>query len=142
MGVHLTDLLISMLGPIREIRAISARRVLDLPSGDVVSTQFTFGDGTMGTINVVSATPFYGRLTVFGTKAWVDIHEMSHPESPGDAHMFIGTADGKRQRRICKPRDKVKLNFEAWADAVAGKKPYRSPEIGRASGRDRVWTYV
>lgn len=125
MGVHLTDLLISMFGPIQQIRAISARRVLDLPSGDVVSTQFTFADGTMGTINVISATPFYGRLTVFGTKAWVDIHEMAHPENPGDTHMFIGTADGKRQRRVYKPRDTVKMNFEAWADAAAGKKPYR-----------------
>ena len=125
MGVHLTDLLISMLGPIQTIRAISARRVLDLPSGDVVSTQFTFKDGTMGTINVISATPFYGRLTVFGTKAWVDIHEMAHPENPGDTHMFVGTADGKRRRRVYKPRDTVKLNFEAWADAVAGKKTYR-----------------
>jgi len=125
MGVHLTDLLISMLGPIQQIRAISDRRVLDLPSGDVASTQFTFKDGTMGTINVVSATPFYGRLTVFGDKAWVDIHEMAHPENPGDTHMYIGTADGKRQKRIYKPRDTVKMNFEAWADAVAGKKQYR-----------------
>lgn len=125
MGVHLTDLLIGMLGPIRQIRAISARRVLDLPSGDVVSTQFTFADGTMGTINVISATPFYGRLTVFGTRAWVDIHEMAHPENPGETHMYVGTADGRRQRRVYKPRDTVRLNFEAWADAVAGRKPYR-----------------
>jgi predicted dehydrogenase len=96
-----------------------------LPSGDVASTQFTFKDGTMGTINVVSATPFYGRLTVFGDKAWVDIHEMAHPENPGDTHMYIGTADGKRTKKVYKPRDTVKMNFEAWADAVSGKKPYR-----------------
>lgn len=125
MGVHLTDLFISMFGPIQQIRAISDRRVLDLPSGDVASTQFTFKDGTMGTINVVSITPFYGRLTVFGDKAWVDIHEMAHPENPGDTHMTIGTVDGKRTTKIYKPRDTVKMNFEAWADAVAGKKPYR-----------------
>ncbi|MBO6784083.1 MAG: Gfo/Idh/MocA family oxidoreductase [Alphaproteobacteria bacterium] len=131
MGVHLTDLLISMLGPIQQIRAISDRRVLNLPSGDVASTQFTFQDGTMGTINVISATPFYGRLTVFGDKKWVDIHEMAHPENPGDTHMFIGTPDGKRDRRVYKPRDTVKMNFEAWADAVAGKKQYRFTDAER-----------
>jgi predicted dehydrogenase len=125
MGVHLTDLFISMFGPIQKIRAISDRRILNLPSGDVASTQFTFKDGTMGTINVVSATPFYGRLTVFGDKAWVDIHEMAHPENPGDTHMYIGTADGKRTKKVYKPRDTVRMNFEAWADAVSGKKPYR-----------------
>lgn len=125
MGVHLTDLFISMFGPIQQIRAISDRRVLNLPSGDVASTQFTFKDGTMGTINVISATPFYGRLTVFGDKAWVDIHEMAHPENPGDTHMYIGTVAGKRTKKVYKPRDTVKMNFEAWADAVSGKKPYR-----------------
>ena len=125
MGVHLSDLLISMFGPIRKIRAISDRRVLNLPSGDVASTQFTFTDGTMGTINVVSATPFYGRLTVFGDKAWVDIHEMAHPENPGDTHMYIGTNDGRRVKKVFKPRDTVRMNFEAWADAVTGKKSYR-----------------
>src|SRR3546814_12964872 len=97
MGVHLTDLLISMPGPIREIRAISARRVLDLPSGDGVSTQFTVGAGSMDTINVISATPFYGRLTVFGTKAWVDLQELSPPERPGDAHMCIAPTRRKPQ---------------------------------------------
>lgn len=125
MGVHLTDLFISMLGPVQEIRATSAKRVLNLPSGDVVSTQFSFADKTMGTINVISATPFYARLTVFGDQGWVDIHEMSHPENPGETHMYICNKNGKRRRKVFQPVDTVKKNFEAWADAVSGKKPYR-----------------
>ncbi len=125
MGIHLTDYLISILSPIEEIRAVSARRVLDLPSGDVVTTQFTFRDGTMGTINVVSATPFFGRLAVFGEKAWVDIVETAHPEDPAETHMMIGSKDGKRETRVYQPLDTVLLNLHAWADAVEGKAEYR-----------------
>src|SRR3546814_8711023 len=115
MGVHLTDLLISMLGPIREIRAISARRVLDLPSGDVVSTQFTFGDGTMGTINVISATPFYGRLTVFGTKAWVDIHEMRSEEHTSELQSLMRISYAvfclKKKKTLSKIHSKGKIKY-------------------------------
>lgn len=133
MGVHLTDMLISMLGPIVEIRAISAKRVLDLPSGDVVSTQFKFGDETTGTINVVSATPFYGRLAIYGEQGWVDIHEMAHPEDIGDTHMTICDKSGKRELKVFNPIDTVTMNFDAWADAVAGNSTYRFTDMERIS---------
>lgn len=125
MGIHLTDYLISILSPIEEIRAVSAQRVLNLPSGDVVTTQFTFRDGTMGTINVVSATPFFGRLAVFGDKGWVEIVELAHPEDPKDTVMNFCLAGGERQTRIYEPRDTVLANLHAWADAVEGKADYR-----------------
>ncbi|MGB0626208.1 MAG: Gfo/Idh/MocA family protein [Alphaproteobacteria bacterium] len=124
-GVHMTDLLISMLGPVREVRAVTGQRVLDRANGDLVSVQFTFVGGAVGTINVVSATPFYARLAVFGNKGWVDIHETAHAATPGESHMYIGTPGGKRERRIYKPTNIVRRNLEAWADAVAGKSEYR-----------------
>jgi predicted dehydrogenase len=133
MGVHLTDMLISLLGPIVEIRAISAKRVLDLPSGDVVSTQFKFADETTGTINVVSATPFYGRFAVFGEQGWVDINEMAHPEDIGETHMYICDKSGKRELKVFQPLDTVTLNFDAWADAVAGNSTYRFTDTERIS---------
>lgn len=133
MGVHLTDMLISLLGPIVEIRAISAKRVLDLPSGDVVSTQFKFADETTGTINVVSATPFFGRLAVFGEQGWVDINEMAHPEDIGETHMYICDKSGKRELKVFEPIDTVTLNFDAWADAAAGNGTYRFTDTERIS---------
>jgi predicted dehydrogenase len=131
MGIHLTDYLISILSPIEEIRAVSAQRVLDLPSGDVVTTQFTFRNGAMGTINVVSATPFYGRIAVFGDKAWVEIIELAHPEDPKDTIMTIGRKGGARETRVYAPLDTVLLNLHAWADAVAGEAPYRITDAQR-----------
>jgi predicted dehydrogenase len=133
MGVHLTDFMISLFGPIEWVNAVSDRRVLDLPSGDVVSTQFRFKDRTLGSINVVSATPFYSRFTVFGSKAWVEIHDLAHPEDWQDTHMHIHHRGGKHVRRTYKPCDTVKMNFEAWADAVAGKKEYMFTDVERIS---------
>ena len=127
MGVHMTDLFISMLGPITEISAISAKRVLDLPSGDVVCAQFRFGDGTSGSISVVSSTPFYGRLAVYGEQGWVDVQEMAHVANPGETHLTICNKAGERELKVYQPIDTVTLNLDAWADAVAGKAPTDSP---------------
>ncbi|MEK9661188.1 MAG: Gfo/Idh/MocA family oxidoreductase [Alphaproteobacteria bacterium] len=129
MGIHLTDYLISVLGPIEEIRAMSARRVLDLPSGDVVTTQFTFRDGTMGTVSVVSATPFFGRMAIFGTGGWVEIVETAHPEAPKETLMHFNMAGGERQTRVYQPTDTVLDNLHLWADAVAGKASYCITDI-------------
>ena len=133
MGVHLTDMFINMLGPIVEIRAVSANRILDLPSGDVVSTQFKFGDGTVGTIDVVSATPFYGRFAVYGEQGWVDIHEMAHGAAPGETHMTICNKAGERELKIFQPIDTVTLNFDSWAAAAEGNGTYRFNDMERIS---------
>ena len=131
MGVHLTDFMISLFGPIQWVSAASDRRILKLPSGDVVTTQFQFKDRTVGTINVVSKTPYYARFAVFGSKGWAEIVDTAHPEDWDDTHMTISIAGGKRTHRVYKPRDTVKMNFEAWADAVAGKKEYMFTDIER-----------
>ena len=133
MGVHMTDLFIHMLGPIVEIYAISANRVLDLPSGDVISTLFKFSDGTTGSINAVSATPFYGRFAVYGDQGWVDIHELAHGSTPGPAHLTFCNKSGERELKVYEPIDTVTLNFDAWADAVAGNGTYRFSDMERIS---------
>ena len=133
MGVHLTDMFINMLGPIVEIRAVSANRVLDLPSGDVVSTQFTFGDGTTGSINVISATPFYGRFAVYGEQGWVDVHEMAHGANPGESHLTHCNKAGERVLKVYQPIDTVTLNFDSWAAAAAGNGTYRFNDMERIS---------
>ena len=131
MGVHLTDMMISLFGPIYLVNARADLRVFNLPSGDVVTTQFQFKDKTLGTINVVSATPYFSRFAVFGSKGWVEIHDLAHPEDWADTHMHICMKGEKHSRRVYKPRDTVKMNFEAWADAVAGKKKYMFTDVER-----------
>lgn len=126
MGIHLTDLFMAMIGPIEEVFTYCARRVLELPSGDVVSVQMRFVDGTTGVISAVSATPFYGRIAVFGSEGWAEARETSHPDDPDIVHFFTKfKGDERQEMRVLEPYDGVVANFEAWADAVAGKSEYR-----------------
>ena len=54
MGVHLTDLFISMLGPVEAVAAQAAKRVLDLPTGDIVTVQMKFESGATGFVGAIS----------------------------------------------------------------------------------------
>ena len=59
MGIHLTDSYIDMLGLISEVSAITVKRVVEMPAGDIVSVQFRFASGATGYLCAVSATPYY-----------------------------------------------------------------------------------
>ena len=126
MGIHLTDLFMAMVGPIDEVFAYTAKRVLELPTGDVVAVQMRFKDGTTGSISAISATPFYGRIAVFGSQGWAEARETSHPDDPDIVHFFTKFhGDERQEMRVLEPYDGVLANFEAWADAVAGISDYR-----------------
>jgi predicted dehydrogenase len=115
-----------MVGPIEEVFAYTARRVLELPTGDVVTVQLRFKDGTTGSISAISATPFYGRIAVFGSQGWAEARETSHPDDPDIVHFFTKfNGDERQEMRVLEPYDGVVANFEAWADAVAGRHEYR-----------------
>jgi len=49
MGVHLSDMMLSLVEPVVEVQAHTARRILAIPTGDVVSVHLRFGDGTTAT---------------------------------------------------------------------------------------------
>ena len=112
------------LGPVAEVRAVAAKRVLDLPSGDVVSCQLRFCDGTIGNVSAVSATPFTARLAVYGDRGWVEIEESAHIAQPGPSLLTHCDKAGRRRQESFQPVDSVLLNLEAWAEAAAGKGSY------------------
>ncbi|MCZ6584876.1 MAG: Gfo/Idh/MocA family oxidoreductase [Gammaproteobacteria bacterium] len=125
MGVHLTDLLISMLGPVEAVTAQTARRVLDLPTGDVVNVQLRFASGATGYVAAISATPYYGRFTVFGDRMWVEARDDSHPQHGGKTHLITCGKDGVQHTRTFDAKDPVRANLEEWADAVTNGAKYR-----------------
>ena len=125
MGVHLTDLLISMLGPVEAVTAQTARRVLDLPTGDVVNVQLRFASGATGYVAAISATPYYGRFTVFGDRMWVEARDDSHPQHGGKTHLITCGKDGVQHTRTFDAKDPVRANLEEWADAVTNGAEYR-----------------
>ena len=125
MGVHLTDLLISMLGPVEAVTAQTARRVLDLPTGDVVTVQLRFASGATGFVGAISSTPYYGRYTVFGDRMWVEARDDSHPQHGGKTYLITCGKDGVQHTQTFDAKDPVRANLEEWADAVANGAEYR-----------------
>ncbi len=125
MGVHLTDLFIAMMGPVESVSAQSARRVLDLPTGDLVTLQMRFRSGATGFVGAISATPYYGRFSVFGEKLWVEARDDAHPQEGGRTHLVSCGPDGVQHTRTFDPKDPVRANLDEWADAVAGRGRYR-----------------
>lgn len=131
MGVHLTDLFISMLGPVGSVVAQTARRILPLPTGDVVTVQLRFESGATGFVGAISATPYYGRFTVFGNEMWVEARDDAHPQEGGRTHLISCGKDGVQHSQTFEPKDPVRANLEDWADAVEGRSEYRFTDAQR-----------
>lgn len=126
VGVHLSDMMLSLVQPVVEVQAHTARRILRIPTGDVVSVHLHFADGTTAHIANVTATPDYGRLAVFGSHAWAEARETQHVDPGGTAHFYVRRrGDTQQTRRDLEPVNTVKAAYEHWADAVAGRVPYR-----------------
>ncbi|MED5536118.1 MAG: Gfo/Idh/MocA family oxidoreductase [Pseudomonadota bacterium] len=131
MGVHLTDLFISMLGPVKAVVAQTARRILPLPTGDVVTVQMRFESGATGFVGAISATPYYGRFTVFGNEMWVEARDDAHPQEGGKTHLITCGKDGAQHSQTFEPKDPVRANLEEWADAVEDRCEYRFTDMQR-----------
>lgn len=124
MGIHLTDAYLNMFGPIEEIYAQTARRVMANPSGDVVSVQVRFESGAIGFLNAILVTPLFLRYHVFGSEAWVEARNETHPDTPGATHLTICKAGGKPETTTYDWVDTVRMNFENFADSVTGAGEY------------------
>ncbi|HEX9977835.1 MAG TPA: Gfo/Idh/MocA family oxidoreductase, partial [Acidimicrobiia bacterium] len=126
MGVHLSDMMLSLAGQVGEVQAHTAKRILAIPTGDVVSAHFRFADGTTAHIAALSATPDYARFAVFGSHAWAEARETQHVDPGGTTHFYVRRrGDTEQTRRDFEPASPVRAGYEHWADAVAGRATYR-----------------
>jgi predicted dehydrogenase len=126
MGVHLSDMMLSLAGEVVEVQAHTARRILEIPTGDVVSAHLRFADGSTGHIAALSATPDYARFAVFGSHAWAEARETQHVDPGGTTHFYVRRrGDAEQTRRDFEPASPVRAGYEHWADAVAGRAAYR-----------------
>jgi predicted dehydrogenase len=126
VGVHLTDLFIAFAGPIVELNAWTASLASAPDIVDHTTVRMAFASGARGTLTTISRTPFYGRFTVFGETGWVELTSEGNVDRglPTLMH-WRGATAAPREERVFEPLDAVRLNFEAWAAAVAGEAPYR-----------------
>ena len=124
MGIHLTDLLVELLGPISEVFAATTSRVAFRQTGDVISAHVRFASGATGYVNAILVTPLYIKFIVFGSEAWVEVRNHTHPDTPGPTTLTVRYKDGRAESRDYEWTDTVKANLESFARAIAGKSAY------------------
>jgi len=116
MGVHILDLFIYLFGPIDKVRTTSTRRSMPVAADDVVSVDLTFENGAVGTLTSILTTPRLWRVQVFGTLQWAHMR---------DEHLLdMCDGSGTVEARSFEIVDTVRLELEAFADAISGKSSY------------------
>ena len=115
-GIHVLDALVSYAGPARKIHA----QVLSLqpqPSPlDTITVMFEFERGLSGTLAAIRSTPFYWRIHVFGNAG--------SAEALGENELVVRLNGKAPERFTYEPVDSLSAEFEAFADAVAGRATY------------------
>jgi predicted dehydrogenase len=125
LGVHLTDYMQTVAGPVTEVYARLSHRSRDYPSEDILSVQIAFESGVTGYLCNIATTPFHQRISVFGDRGWVETREVSNVDQPDPAVMTWRGMDQEIHTRTYAPTDTVLANLHDWADAVEGRGTYR-----------------
>jgi predicted dehydrogenase len=123
-GIHLVDLAVALLGPAESVWARLSTRGSDFENGDTLGLLLGFAGGANALVSAILATPFEGRLAVYGSKGWVEIRDRTHPEHPTGWDVTTVLRGQSPQREFFAPHPVVRANLEAFARAVQGTEPY------------------
>lgn len=123
-GIHLIDLAISFLGPAERILARLGRRDGRLANGDSLAVLASFRSGASALLGASLATPFASRFAVYGNAGWAEIVDHAHPDAPQGASLTIHRHDAAPEVITYPATSAVRINLEAFADAVAGRIRY------------------
>jgi predicted dehydrogenase len=125
LGIHIGDLMVSFAGRPTRVAARTTSQIFPAPAEDFVSADVDFADGARGRITCLSTPPFYARFTLIGDQGWVEVQEGGNVDRGLPSTFVHCKPDGTRESRTYAPVNTVRMNFEAWADALEGRAPYR-----------------
>jgi predicted dehydrogenase len=125
LGIHLGDMFVSLAGPPTRVAARTASQIFPSPAEDFVSAEIDFPGGARGRIACLSTPPFYGRFTLIGDQGWVEVQEGGNVDKGIPSSFVHCGPDGNRVTRNYAHTNTVRMNFEAWAEALEGHAPYR-----------------
>jgi predicted dehydrogenase len=115
-GIHVLDAMMKIAGPVRRVHA----RLSPLKPGpdpwDSLSVLLEFASGVGGTLACVRSTPTFLRLHAFGRDGSV--------EAVSRYDIIIRKSGAEPMWLKYQGADSVRVNLEAFADAVAGRAPY------------------
>lgn len=116
-GIHVLDMLVSLLGPVRSVHAQLVTRKRAPGPLDALSVLLRFENDVTGTLSAVRATPRYWRTHLFGTTRSVELlqEDTLVTHTGGQAEPF---------RQTFPAVDTLRLELEAFADAISGRTPY------------------
>jgi len=127
-GVHTLDAMIQIGGVVTSVYAFSDNR--NLPAGvdmdDTTSMMLKFSSGVTGYLSALFTTGELYRVHVFGTKGWLELR--------GDTELTFRGVEGAPEKITLPAADKEKAELEAFADAVAAKKPFAVPAEDAING--------
>jgi predicted dehydrogenase len=127
-GVHMLDLSVSFLGPAERVMVNVATLGSDLSNGDTLGALITFKSGANALLSAILATPYDGRFALFGTQAWAEVRDKTHPDAPTGSTLTICRKGDVRESIDFPAVPAVRRNLEAFADAALGKSPYPMPQ--------------
>lgn len=123
-GIHLTDLFLDLVGPIETVTAFPVTRMSNAGYADTLSVHFGFASKATGYMNTVLATPFYSRLAIFGSEAWAEVRDSSHPDEAGASTLTVQSRTGSPSVAKLSSRDSVRANLERFALSIDGEASY------------------
>ena len=133
-GIHLVDLSISLLGRPTEVWASCTTLATSFENGDTLSVTMRFESGATAHLSAVLATPFQGRVRVFGSREWVEIADRSHPDAPSGWDVTNALPAGPPKVEFVEPFDSVRENLERFGASLRGGPAYPiSPDQIRLS---------
>jgi predicted dehydrogenase len=115
-GIHMLDALVALAGPVRRVQALLLSHKPPPDPRDSLTALLEFTGRVSGTLAMVRSTPAYFRLHAFGRDASAEVL--------GRTDLVLRRSGAEPQQLSFPPVDSVRVNLEAFADAVAGVTPY------------------
>lgn len=123
-GIHMVDLSIALLGQPTTVWARLATLGSDFANGDTLTITLGFASGATALLTAVLVTPFMGRLALVGSKGWMEICDLTHPEKPTGWTVKRVVRDAPPAISHVAPHQAVRDNLEAFGRAAMGRAPY------------------
>jgi predicted dehydrogenase len=115
-GIHILDALIAIAGPVRRVQTLLLSHKPPPDPRDSLAVLLEFASGISGTLAAVRSTPMFLRVHAFGRNA--------SAEALGRSELVLRRSGAEPHHLSFPPGDSVRVNLEAFADAVAGGAPY------------------
>jgi len=117
--VHMMDSMISIMGGVKSLRAVSERHAAPVAVDDTTFATLKFKSGVTGVLTTMFATQQLWRVQVFGSKGWAEVRDQDRLE--------VRLIDGETTVEDLSGTDIERAELEGFADTITDGTPYLVP---------------